>query len=190
MHTLVLVVGDNLHDQLDRFSSNLEVEPHEDQIPDDEIESMAEHYAVSRDDLATLVTKLPDYFGDKGCLKDGKLFRISTTNPRGLFDWYEVGGQWKGFLKLREPRPIRRLFGLLSAGETMQTTSARKSQIDRQALLDDPPMVLVVGGEWFESTIFAEGDAVEKWKAEFAQLFAEIPDDKRLTVVDVHRSTD
>ncbi len=187
MHTLALVVGDNLHDQLGRFSSNLEVEPHEIQLSNNEIESMAAHYAISRDDLAILVTKLADYFGDDGFLRDGKLFRISTTNPRGHFDSYEVGGQWRGFLKLCEPRPIRRFFGLFGAGETMQATSARKVEIDRQALLDDPPMVLVFQGEWFESTIFAEGDAVERRKIEFAQFFAEIPDDAMLTVVDVHR---
>ncbi len=186
MHTLALVAGDNVHDQLSPFSLLLEVEPYEVLVSDDEIGAMAEHYAVSRDDLATLVTKLVDYFGDEGFLRDGKLVHISKANRQGHFDWYEVGGQWKGFLRLRQPRQVRRFFGLLSAGETTQATSARKVEIDPQALLADPPMALLFRGKWFESPIFAVGDFAEKWKTEFAQLFAEIPDDVMLTVVDIH----
>jgi hypothetical protein len=95
-------------------------------------------------------------------VKDGRLGRMSKTNLNGKLDYYKVGGRWAGFLQLRQPRPIRRFFGLLPAGHTSHVSSAKKSEIDQQALLADPPAVLVFRGQWFESECFAEGEAVNK----------------------------
>jgi hypothetical protein len=186
MHFLALVTGENVDEQLWKFSVHNQVEPYEVLMSDGEIESMAKHYKVKPADLAVLAEKMEDWQETKGVVRDGRLGYISTHNPDSHLDWYSVGGQWEGFLKLRQPRRLRRFFGLLSAGSTMKASSARKDEIDAEQLLADPPAVLVHGGKWFASEIFAKDETLTKWKTEFAQHFVSIPGEMKITVVDVH----
>lgn len=186
MHTFLLVAGDKIDEQLLPFSVHTEVEPYETFLSDEDIKSMAAHYGVPLTDLSTLATKMNDWQSGVGFVRDGRLGCISTHNPEGRHDWYQVGGQWADTLRLREPRKLRRFFGLLPAGWTSRATTAKKSQIDQQALLADPPAALLFRGQWFASPIFAEGDTEPKWRGEFAQHFTQIPDDTTLTVVDLH----
>lgn len=186
MHTYMLVAGENVDEELLPFSVHIEVEPYEEYLPEEDIKRMAEHYGVPVRDLAALATKMEDWQSAEGFVRDGRLGYISKHNPNGRHDWYQVGGQWADALRLREPRQLRRFFGLLPAGQTLRATSARKAEIKEQALLADPPAALLFRGQWFASPIFAEGDTEAKWRAEFGQHFAEIPDETLLTVVDVH----
>src|SRR5258705_1924595 len=109
------------------------------------------------------------------------------TNENAQFDRFEVGGRFGTALPLKQPRQIRRFFGLLPGGSTSRVVSARKSEVDLQALLAKPPAALLFRGRWSERKMMAEGEAGQKWRAEFARLFAEIPDDTTLTIVDCHR---
>jgi len=129
---------------------------------------------------------MKDWEDEDGIVKSGRLGRISKRNPDGRFDFYEVGGRWNGFLQLRQPRQLRRFFGLFPAGYATRVSSAKKSQIDQQALLADPPAALLFRGQWFASQIFAKGEALKTWLEEFSRHFSEIPDDTTLTIVDVH----
>jgi len=108
------------------------------------------------------------------------------TNNDAKFDWFEVGGRFGSALRLRSPRPLRKFFGLLPAGLTSCAVSAKKFEIDQQALLADPPAALLYNGNWSESAFFAKSDESEKWRVKFSHLFQEIPDDTTLTVVDCH----
>jgi hypothetical protein len=186
MHTFMLVTGDKIDEQLLPFSVHTQVEPYESFLSDEDIQSMAEHYGVPATDLAALATKMQDWQSAEGFVRDGRLGYISTHNPKGRHDWYQVGGQWADTLRLRQPRPVRRFFGLIPAGSTLRATTATKAEIDQQALLADPPAALLFRGEWFASPIFAQGDAEAKWRTEFSEHFSRIPDDTLLTVVDVH----
>ncbi|HSY19873.1 MAG TPA: hypothetical protein VK815_16135 [Candidatus Acidoferrales bacterium] len=107
-------------------------------------------------------------------------------NENGKFDWFEVGGRFGAALPLKQPRQLKRFFGLLPGGTTARATTAKKSEVDSQALLADPPAALLFRGQWSESALFAQHEQAEKWRAEFARRFAEIPDDTTLTVVDIH----
>lgn len=185
MHTFLLVAGDDVHEELLPFSVHDEVEPYEVFLSDDETQSMAEHYGVPGEDLATLASKMQDWVHYEGFVRKGRLGYISTRNPRGRYDWYQVGGKWANALRLRLPRPARRILGLIPFGSTLRATSARKSDVDEQPLLLDPPAALLFSGEWFASAIFAEGETREKWRAEFARHFGRIPENTLLTVVDV-----
>ena len=95
------------------------------------------------------------------------------------------------YLKLQAPRPVRKLFGLLSAGETQAVSEARKCEIDEPTLLRDPPAALLLRGEWHDSEgVDAEGSLEaweEAWRSRFSELWAQVPDDALITVVDVHR---
>jgi hypothetical protein len=186
MHTFVLVAGDKIDEQLLPFSDHLEVEPYESFLSDEDVKSMAEHYGVPVTDLAALATKMQDWQSAEGLVRDGRLGYISTQNPEGRHDWYQVGGQWADTLRLREPRPVRRFFGLLPAGSTLRATTATKAEIDQEALLADPPAALLFRGQWLASPIFAPDDAETRWRTEFSEHFARIRDDTLLTVVDVH----
>jgi hypothetical protein len=109
-----------------------------------------------------------------------------SSGPEAKWDWFGVGGQWKDMLKLNRPRKLRRFFGLLPAGETTTTAVAKKSEIDQEALLADPPAALFVDNVLYECPIFAEGDDYERWKVRFAELFKAIPNDRTLQIVDAH----
>jgi ABC-type nitrate/sulfonate/bicarbonate transport system substrate-binding protein len=108
------------------------------------------------------------------------------ANENAKFDWFEVGGRFGDALPLKRPRQLKRFFGLLPGDSTSKAVSARKSEINQVALLADPPAALLFRERWAESEIMAKGKAAEKWRTEFARLFAEIPEDTALTVVDCH----
>ncbi len=186
MHTFMLVAGDKVDEQLLPFSVHTEFESYEVFLSEEDVRSMAGHYGVPASDLAVLATKMQDWQSAEGFVRDGRLGCISTRNPKGRHDWYEVGGQWADALKLRQPRPVRRFFGLIPAGSTLRATTATKIEIDQEALLADPPAALLFRGEWFASPIFVQGNAETRWRTEFSEHFSRIPDDTLLTVVDVH----
>ena len=102
------------------------------------------------------------------------------------WDYFGIGGRYEGALPLRKSRPLRRFFGLLPAGETTRVSVAKKSEIDQQAFLVEPPAALFFRDQLYESPLFAEGDELLQWQAEFRQRFAEIPDDTTLQIVDAH----
>ena len=188
MHTFLLVAGDQIDEQLLPFSDHMEVEPYESFLSDEDVKSMAEEYGVPVTDLAALASKMQDWQSAEGFVRNGRLGFISTENPQARHDWYQIGGKWADALKLREPRPVRRFFGLIPAGSTLRATTATKAEIDQQALLADPPAALLFRGKWIASPLLAsdEAEAQATWRTEFAESFARIPDDTLLTVIDLH----
>ena len=108
------------------------------------------------------------------------------TNENAKFDWFEIGGRFGAALPLKQPRQLRRFFGLLPGGTTSRVVSAKKAEVDQQVFLADPPAALLFRGQWSESAIFAKGEEAEKWRTEFVRLFEQIPDDTTLTIVDCH----
>jgi len=192
VHFLLLVVGEDVDRQLEPFSEHLEGEPYEVEIEPSEIADMAEHYGLEATDLEGLASRSADYFAEPGSVRDGRLIRTSTENPEAQFDWYAIGGRWEGCLELAAPRPVRKFFGLLSAGETRSASRARKREIDQEVLLRNPPAALLLRGEWHDSEwLEADSQSVEAWEAawreRFSRLWAQVPDDALVTAVDIHR---
>jgi hypothetical protein len=106
--------------------------------------------------------------------------------PDSRWDHFGVGGRFADALPLRHPRPIRRFFGLVSAGATSRASIAKKCEIDQDAFLADPPAALFYLDQLYECPLFADGDALANWRAEFRQRFAEIPEETTLQIVDAH----
>jgi len=185
VHSLVLVAGEDIDSVLLPLSSN-EVAPHEVALDEDEVAAMASHYGVRAGDAASLAAKIPDYFAEPGFERDGRLFRVTRENTQRHFDWYQHGGRWADYLKLREPRPTRRFLGLLAGPAVTHVSSARKSEIDQAHLLADPPESLVCDGQWHSGPLVLDGQAPTEWQREFASLFASIPADTWLHCVDIH----
>ena len=106
--------------------------------------------------------------------------------PESKWDYFGIGGRYEGFLVLKRPKPLRRFFGLLPAGETSRVSVAKKSEIDQESLLANPPGALFFAEKLYECPPFAEGDALARWRAEFRERFSEVPDDTTLQIVDAH----
>jgi hypothetical protein len=109
-----------------------------------------------------------------------------SDKPEAKFDYFGVGGRFADTLPLKEPRPLRRLFGLLPAGHTTRATTARKSEIDEPALLVDPPAALFFRNQLHECPLSTDPAQLTSWQAHFRTLFARIPADAVLRMVDAH----
>jgi hypothetical protein len=110
----------------------------------------------------------------------------NARQPHAKFDWFGIGGRYAGALPLKQPRMLSKFFGLLPPGESRRVSVAKKSEIDLQVFLAEPPAALFFRGSLYESPLFAQGEALEKWQAEFRDRFAQIPDDITLQIVDAH----
>lgn len=107
-HYTVLVVGDSPEEQLEPFDENLEVEEYSKPILDDEIKRFVDYYKnKSIEDADSTFETLYEKYGDDW---NGNSWRLdennewkqySTYNPNSKWDWYEIGGRWTGFFKLK-----------------------------------------------------------------------------------------
>ncbi|MEO7299557.1 MAG: hypothetical protein ABI042_13390 [Verrucomicrobiota bacterium] len=109
-----------------------------------------------------------------------------SSKPDAAFDYFGIGGLFEGALPLKKPRRLRKFFGLLPAGQTTRVSVAKKSEIDQEKFLAEPPAALFFRDQLYESPLFAEGEILANWQKEFRKRFAEIPDDTTLQIVDAH----
>lgn len=185
MHTILLVSGEKIDEQLLSFSVDFTVQPHEVFLLPEEIMKMAEHYGISFADLAALADKIENWSGEKGFFKNGKLGRISTQNPNGKFDFYKVGGRYSGYIYLKTPRQpswIGRFFG--GKSEVTQVNKALKKDIDISRMQANTPGALLHQNTWIQAPF--EEDVSGDWSRQFWQLFETIPEDWKITAVDMH----
>lgn len=184
MHSLLLVTGTDIDGQMLPFFDHLDVEPYEGFLSEKDIAAMAEQYRIAVADLDALAEKMDDWMGEEGFVRGGRLGMISRSNPKGKFDWYEVGGRFAGYLHLKEPKPPTFVGRLLGRGAVVKVNTALKREVHCLRILADPPVALLHEGLWIELPIL--NPVEEAWKREFAAAFKEIADDVKLTVVDVH----
>lgn len=111
-HFTVIVTGDNVEDALEPFDENLEVEPYESTWDTDATASFLNYYNLSitglKRDPELLREKVVDWLGyhpnDHNPYIDdqGSIVVWSTYNPDSKWDWYAVGGRWRGFFLVKE----------------------------------------------------------------------------------------
>jgi hypothetical protein len=113
-HFTVLVINsEGLNDwesQLEPFDENIEVEQYDSSlVDDDEWKRMRNHYAKTDESVLTmsnteLYSKYGDSWNDNMWVDEGdeKWVEKSTYNPDSKWDWYLMGGRWRGMLKLKE----------------------------------------------------------------------------------------
>lgn len=186
MHYLCLVVGADPDKELEPYFGELPVPRYKVFLEADDVKLMASEYSLPETDRAGLAGYMSKWTGEEGGLEEGRLFHWSTDNPDGKYDWYEVGGRFSGYLRLKSPlRPTgwRRLFG---ARAKEQVNQALKKDVNVDAILSDPPAALLNSGEWHEQPFDSSAEASEEWRRRFSQLFSAIPDDAPLTAMDLH----
>lgn len=96
-HFTVLVVGDDVDAALAPYDENTEVAPRREHLDAEEVASMAGHYGIDPADLSALAAKMDDWRGRTGGVDREGLFCMTTYNPASKWDWYVVGGRWRGF---------------------------------------------------------------------------------------------
>lgn len=136
-HYTCLVIGEGVEAQLDPFSENDSVEPYKaywdsadverwerilqethrerktDDGKDETIELPPEQVLAKEYTLEDMVRVYTARYEpeDPPEIDDGGIFEMSTYNPQSKWDWWEIGGRWTGFFKLREDRPTNGKLG-------------------------------------------------------------------------------
>jgi len=107
-HFTVLVIGDDVEGKLAPFDENLEVEPYKVYYDEESIAHMVSHYNeregynLDKNDLQALVPLMKEWGGyDKAAVDNDGLHYWSTYNPDSKWDWYQIGGRWRGQLLLK-----------------------------------------------------------------------------------------
>ena len=107
-HFTVIVFGEeDLDEALEPFNETLEVEPYDVELGSWTINAalkMAKEAGIkgrnpSPERLAKL---LNDAWSERYFVVDGKIMESSDCNPNGQWDWWVLGGRWRGFFPLKE----------------------------------------------------------------------------------------
>lgn len=143
--------------------------------------------------------------GDTWCEihSDGSLWK--TTNENAKWDFYLIGGRYRGRFRLKQPNQDKPLytgwqFADPMLGETDKEYEGLKmngfcdqARVGEIANLEDVTAFAVVkNGEWYEvgkmgwwGCVSDEKDQ-EEWNKEFRSLLEGLSDDTLLTIVDCH----
>jgi hypothetical protein len=163
---------------LEPFNESLELEPHRDHLGASEIEHMASHYGIPATDLPALARKMEDWRSSKGGVDTRGLYAISTYNPDGKWDWYEIGGRWDRYI----PGSHRNV---------ISARALRRSSRLRKCL---PYVLLTPEGRWIEQVpalpfgspkTKAHRRAVRRWFTRVRRVLVEHPK-CNVVCVDIH----
>lgn len=130
--------------------------------------------------------------------EDGSLWK--TTNENAKWDWYEMGGRYRGLLKLKDPSVEAPLYsGWGSEYDKEEYEKMKKEGRCDQACAGDVanldsivPFAVVKYGDWHERgemgwwACVSNEKEKDVWEAEVRELLKGLPDDTLLTVVDCH----
>lgn len=80
------------------FSDEFPVKPWKRRLGPREAEAMAKHYRLPTAATHKLAQHMRDWCRSEGGVDGEGLFALMTCNPETRFDWYEIGGRWRGKL--------------------------------------------------------------------------------------------
>lgn len=149
-HSTVLVIGEDPETMLIPYNENTEVAPYRDY---DKAERPQEHWIFKTLVQEHLLVEDVDwsgfvaaynarYEGDAPLFLDedkGRVYQMSTYNPLSRWDWYQLGGRWTGFFKLKPGASgVTGSPGLMTAKSTDPSWAdqARKRDIDIEGMKD------------------------------------------------------
>lgn len=106
-HFTVMVIGNNPEDQLAPYDESIQTEPRvRGEVSEEEKQRMIEYYKEKGIEYPTFdelyEKKSVDWNGNSWEKRDGVWVEVTTYNPKSKWDWYQLGGRWTGFLKLKE----------------------------------------------------------------------------------------
>jgi hypothetical protein len=163
---------------LQPFDEGLEVDAYRDYLSASDIERMAAHYALPPTDLLGLARKMKDWRGGDGGVDARGIYAVSTYNPDGMFDWYEIGGRWDGYIK----------------GSRHNVISARALHRSRHLPQCLPYYLVTPDGRWLEhedAPLFGrpatpgQRRAERRWLAQVRRVL-KLHNDRKVVCVDIH----
>ena len=109
-HFTVMVFGDNPDKLLAPYDENLDVPKYlVGEVSEDEQTRFLAYYSKEDDVESDSLTfkELYEKYGDEWNggsweFEDGKVLEYSTYNPKSKWDWYQIGGRWTGYFKLKK----------------------------------------------------------------------------------------
>jgi len=136
-HFTVLVIGDDPEHQLAPYDESLECEPYrQQQVTEEDWARFVNYYKARESSPSTLTREqLYDLHGgewNKRAWKfeGGEWWEDTTYNFESKWDWYQLGGRWTGYFKLKEGRT-----GLVGNTEVFDN-QVREGWVDRAAIGD------------------------------------------------------
>ena len=160
------------------FDEALAVTPYREYLQPFDIERMASHYGLDRNDLDALAERMKNWMDRPGGVDEQGLYCTTTSNPEGRWDWYEIGGRWNGLLKG-------------ASRNVISTRALRKSPKLKDVL---PYYVLTPDAAWLEHERYIpdphsighfETKPDEQWLAEVSGALEQYPN-HRVVCVDIH----
>jgi hypothetical protein len=168
-HFTCIVTGEDIESALAPFDENLEVEPYRVEIPLDTVGRAIAFYAEHPEHCAfpaptvadvalakagnaeSILHCLSSYESETAAQDAEGYYRMSTYNPLSKWDWYAVGGRWRGYFRLTPEAAAvhgRALVGQPGTGESIsirdgkgefenyegKADSCLKSEIDFKAM--------------------------------------------------------
>ena len=109
-HFTVMVFGYTPEKQLAPYDENIQTPPRDKgEVSEEDKQSMIDHYKKPENGGLDLpfdeLYKLKGEDWDGNVLvqhEDGSWHEYTTYNPKSKWDWYQLGGRWSGYLKLKE----------------------------------------------------------------------------------------
>jgi hypothetical protein len=101
-HFACLVTGEDVEEQLAPFDEALKSDPRKVYLTDAELADIAAHYALDPTDRRAIAAKVEAWNGREGGLDRRGVYGLSTSNSDAKWDWWEVGGRFRGFFT---PKP-------------------------------------------------------------------------------------
>lgn len=187
-HFVGLIFGSDWEDRLERYNENREVEPYikitkAEVIVDawKDIESYKERGTHPEVESIATDNEAYDWYVEYWeCDTDADGNITSTYNPESKWDWYEIGGSWKGYLPLKD-------------GE--YADQCRVDDVDWSKFYKEhgsPFCIITPDGEWQECGKMGWWGAVsnrcpkDEWDELAVGLTSSLPADTLVTVVDFH----
>jgi len=106
-HFTVIVIGGYIDQQLAPYDENMAVAPHFEEEGEFAMTAGKEHAAkrgYDPESLEDIAKALNEEWGEDSeyGVRDGVLGRMTTYNPESKWDWYVIGGRWRGYFPLKD----------------------------------------------------------------------------------------
>lgn len=171
------------------FDEDRAVRPYKLHLSANSVAEMARHYNIPETDHAGLIAKMNDWLGYSGGKDHLGFYAMSSNNPDGKWDWYEIGGRFNGRIRgIEIPRPEHSPVSIdantISASELLQSGTLSKRL---------PFAVVTPHSLWIERTSFiststgwyVREEKIRSWQQRISRILRTFLD-HRVVCVDAH----
>ena len=138
--------------QMEPFSEYLEMVEYKQHMDEHDLKMMKDTYKT--DNLEELVKKMEDWNGREGGVDEEGLYYLTTSNPDGHWDYYNIGGRWDGLIQ-GELRPSKdNGFNFDEEHHQLKYNIAKIDSLSPKEVERSIHSVITPEGEWVESEIF------------------------------------